>query len=1283
MNSDWFRPCAKVRGDWYFRLGTTGLLTVAIVFLVGTACPPKKPPTPPPTAQTPPFIRGYIAAQVGGNRDASLVSARFPVRDIFLPDIHVFFINLIDKSKSAPVRTDLAGRFTLFAKEGRYRICWEAKGFLSDCSKDIYSVSNAPINVGTIRIPVDRVAGTTVVFGAVRLADGSRPRVLQPMANINAFAQVALLDRRGKTLGGAYVNDFGDYLLPQVPVKQDLTLRAQMEGGHTDQLVRTEANLAGAAFHSINLAIANHPPRLDALVATDAGGRRVFDAAPGDTVALAARASDADGDALKFSWLVSEGSGSLDSTTAPQVKWKLPNQEGLFSVTLIAYDGNGGYAQSPLVIRADHKGIPFSGSVASTLGGPVPAAEIEINGKKTTTNGDSFFHMYVKDADRFVFNIRKPGFALLSQIYERGIIGGQWTLHRATVVSANPTLVISGTDQRRPDNCPGPGTARLDWKEYPQSAEPQWQDGKGNVISSYGKKLEVPLPAAGRYNKEKGCGPGISVNIPANALQDENGNAPVGNVDVALSTVDLLSPDQMPGDYTVQVTGGTQVMQSYGAGSVEITAGGHRYNLKPGTEAQVTIPVDQSQLAAGGPLPPTIPILFYDEGGGVWRPEGSANLVGNAYVAKVKHFTEINTDTLKVNQSCVDIQSPGLPADYRLEITIPLGGGAAPKLIDRDITNSPVTEHVAYNLPSGINIVLAPYDPATKIPFGTFVVNTGGPQNPLLPNKPDGPPYDDNCGTKVILSQQALPQDPLFGEFLHGLFSFAATNLDALNPANPADVALKQALDQASANYYAQVDPRGKRQTLGGVNTGFKFTNRLDGTETRVFYANSGDLGFGRDMHCKKQVASDGLDDVACYVTNYGDITTPDDNDAVDAVNNNNPVATVAMEFSRIENPPGDPNEFTDPTRVVKFYVYNGNLDSSTLLRAANLDGKGARPVPQLCMVCHGGNYPGGPTTGAPGFNNANDVKLGSIFLPFDLHNYTFPPPPNDKANVAVQTAFQTLNQSIVGATNPGAAITDIIANMYSAGIPQKEDFVVTGWNSSPIKQTMYKTVVANACRTCHTANPVLDLRFTDDSQLIATATSPARLGSAENRVCTQHVMPHSKRTHDLFWTSISPHFPAEFQIFGDTFKTVSNGWQGNQCGVFTGGSTAPPSPLYADAKGIFNGICTGCHVGGSPPGSIDFSGDPYANLFNVNACEPSGFTMKRVATGGGAGALSNSYLVHKINGTQGGLGTCNIAACGPTFGQTGCGAQMPLNGTLSGPDAAKITTWVNAGAPH
>jgi hypothetical protein len=1239
-------------------MGLVALGTVGLCSYVQTQAVLQPAPAPKGV-----FVRGYIATTVGGRVDVPGVPP--PARDVFLPGINVFLRNDQTGEESKPAITDLSGRFTLRApSEGRYRVCWKAPGFVDDCSKEIFSVSSAPVHVSTVHIMPDRGDRTTVVFGKVRMKDGSSPRTLEPLANVNAFARVALLDGGDNLIQEVFVNNFGDYLLPKVPVKAPIVLRTQIEGATRDQRILPEANLDQAPFHAIDLVVGNAPPRLEPIVPTTAMGKRVKTATPGDKVRLDARAFDADGDPLKFSWLVADGSGTLNATDTPGVTWTLPNLAGLYSVTLLAYDGKGGYTRSSLSLRTDNLGIPFSGQVVTNNGLAVAGAQVEVNGQLAITDAQGFFQLRVMDAVRFVLNIRKPGFALVSRIYDDSVVGGRWPMARASVTSIDPTRDNEVVNQRDPRDCPGPASARLNWRDYPQLAQPQWQDGKGNVVAPFGK-LEVPLPQVNPDERPKECGPGIRVRIPANALVDERGQPPTGNVDVALSTVDLMSPEQMPGDYTVKSAGGgTQVMQSYGAGIVEITGAGRRYNLKSGATAQVEIPVDPSQLAAGGPLPPTIPLLFYDERAGVWIPEGDATLAGTVYVATVKHFTPFNTDTLKVNQSCVRVLSPTLPSTYNLEVTIPMGPGAAPKVITNLINNAPPSEHVIYNLPSNVNIVLVPIRLTDNTPIGTFVVNTGGHQNPTTPNLPSGPPYVA-CSTQVTLTELAVPDEPLSGEFLHGLFSFEATNLNELNPADPTQAALKKALDDSTKSYYQQIDPRGKRLNLGD----FKKTNGFGGPgELHAIYANSGDLGFGRDMYCVRNGA-----DVAAYVTNYGNILTSDTQDAIDAANGAavggdptkgaTPVATVAMEYSRIESPPGNPVEFDDPERVVKFYVYNA--DGSQLLRSADLDSGlnlRPRPIPQLCMVCHNGKYPGGVVTGAaPPFNSRDDVKLNSRFLPFDLHFYTFPLAPNDKANQ--QAVFKSMNENIVKNTPPDPAIENLITRWYAGGPTQDENVVVSGWDTQPSHHAMYQNVVSRACRTCHVANVFQAIKFDQASQVIDI------LGSVETRVCVQHVMPHAKVTHRIFWTSVGPHMPAQLQAFGDTFGAGgAHGWSGTHCGQFTPGGTTPVSFYASTIQPIFEGVtghCTSCHIGNTPPKNLNLTAaNSYSNLFNVNSIEQP--TIKRI----GPFDAANSYLFLKINGTQPSTVPEN--------------RRMPLDGPpfLNAGDTTTIQSWINSGAP-
>ena len=101
---------------------------------------------------------------------------------------------------------------------------------------------------------------------------------------------------------------------------------------------------------------------------------------------------------------------------------------------------------------------------------------------------------------------------------------------------------------------------------------------------------------------------------------------------------------------------------------------------------------------------------------------------------------------------------------------------------------------------------------------------------------------------------------------------------------------------------------------------------------------------------------------------NYG---LPDQNvqNANDAMSQNALTrgATVAMEF--------DPNAANNAN--VQFYVYNGGDGASTRLEFADLDGLGPKPVPHLCMVCHGGDYVG------------NRVRFAR-FREFDLPSFRY-----------------------------------------------------------------------------------------------------------------------------------------------------------------------------------------------------------------------------------------------------------------------------------------------------
>lgn len=1171
------------------------------------------------------LVRGYLAVAVGRSNKAEasggIYAREYPAQDIYLPDVSVWIEDPQNNLKSDAVKTDLSGRFTLLApKKSSYRLCWKSDLIGGDCLSGTFKAGAEPLFLSTLLVRVPPRQGFMASFGKVRFADDSAPRTLEPLANVNAYARVVALDKNNNRIAETPVNNFGYYLLPYLPKNDPVTIVARIEKTETPQLILPENYQKHSRLVRSHLTLNNTPPRLDAIVPIDGSGKRVQLGALGATVELKVQTRDRDGDPVKLSWLAHPGSGTLSATSGDTVKWTLPAQAGRFAVVAIASDGKGGYARQTVRLEAGTPGVPFAGTVAGTDGALLGNADVEINGQHFNTDAQGRLLARVPSAERYVFNIRKPSYGFYSRIYDRGIAGVRWTLIKASVAKFNPGSPIVFQDKRSRRSCPGLDTARVNWKANPAATQVWWQDGQGNNVPPPLAKMRRDTPrlvnARERHEQRPRddikqasailpwkqrplppCGPGAKVKIPANGLQTAGGGAPNGQVEVSLSTVDLASAEQMPGDATVDLGGGaTGWMQSYGAVNVALRdASGAPLNLKPGTTAQIAIPVDRMQLAAGGPLPASAPLLYYDEVKGTWREEGALTLDATKkfYVATVKHFSTINTDLVKTNPSCVRVQSSITPP-YDLEVTIPMPNGAAPVVKKVTITDAP--PHVIYNLPNNTNITLVALAPgsATVPPrvLGVFVVNSGGPHATGFGT----PPPASACASEASLSTQSFPTQPVSGEFLHGLFAFSATNINELAPADAA------ALDAATSNYYAQIDPASERTTLTGFLNKNGFTKppgfQLCGavpcdnpdTEVNVAFGNSGDLGFGRDMHCRRSATASGFD-YACYVTNYGDITTDDSLDAESARTNTAPIATVAMEFSRLAA--SDP--VTD--RHVKFYVYNG---AGTRINAADLDGKGARPVPQLCMVCHGGAYPAGGTTGVPNFTTPASVKLGSRFLPFDLRFYTFPA---SVPKAAQQAAFKRLNQDIVRnapllpAPNP---IGEVIDGMYAGGVAnQKEEFVTAGWLSSTLPNTaaqeqFYKRTLGNACRTCHIAQPFqnvsneragVDLTFRTArdflrSQAITGGGSFSPFSSAETRVCVDHVMPHALRTHDIFWGqywqnafgAISPTLVAQFQAFGDTIKALPRpagwpaaetwppAWNGQLCGQFFAAGSAPPS---------------------------------------------------------------------------------------------------------------------------
>ena len=108
-------------------------------------------------------------------------------------------------------------------------------------------------------------------------------------------------------------------------------------------------------------------------------------------------------------------------------------------------------------------------------------------------------------------------------------------------------------------------------------------------------------------------------------------------------------------------------------------------------------------------------------------------------------------------------------------------------------------------------------------------------------------------------------------------------------------------------------------------------------------------------------------------------------------------------------------------------------------------------------------------------------------------------------------------------------------------------------------------------------------------------------------------------------------------------------------------GSAAAPISFRKQVQPIFDANCVVCHqIGGAQAGLVLEDGKAYANLVEQRSHQSP---MALVTPG----SAENSYLFHKISGTQ-------AAAHGE-------GARMPLGGQLDSSDIDIVRAWIVAGA--
>lgn len=363
------------------------------------------------------------------------------------------------------------------------------------------------------------------------------------------------------------------------------------------------------------------------------------------------------------------------------------------------------------------EGGSFSGRVLNQQAGPIDGARVEVNGVKTITRSDGSFELDVAGASRYILNISHPDYADLSVIARAPLQTQRWTLVHVQVETVDPTNPLTISDHR-PD-----------------------------LVH---KHLD-----------------GATLSLPADALVDDQGHAPVGSLRAKIATLDVAN-GEAPGDWAARSDDGQDAfLVSYGAVFVQFTdaTGTVRYQLRSGKAAALSLPVIPN-MRAHAPSTPQARFWYYDASDGYWKHAGDAtfNAATGAYTGTVTHLSTLNTDIAKTNAACLKATlDPSIALGTKLRIRYHSSGtpfGQTPTFVMND------TENAIYRLPADTNVLLELLDASNQVssdlvvedPVGTALVNTvvnTGPQIPSGHTLWPPPPYTD-C--KPIRLRTGLPQ---------------------------------------------------------------------------------------------------------------------------------------------------------------------------------------------------------------------------------------------------------------------------------------------------------------------------------------------------------------------------------------------------------------------------------------------------------------------------------------------------------------------------------------------
>ncbi len=508
------------------------------------------------------------------------------------------------------------------------------------------------------------------------------------------------------------------------------------------------------------------------------------------------------------------------------------------------------------------------------------------------------------------------------------------------------------------------------------------------------------------------------------------------------------------------------------------------------------------------------------------------------------------------------------------------------------------------------------------------------------------------CGPGGGHSDDVFPRESVNSTTVTGPNSF----LLFPNPLKQDDGTLQTNTTAYATAYYAAIDPNNDKDTLEKWKTANGYGSGT-GTEVTVVFGDVQDLGYGRRMTARQN--TDGS--LAFMVENYlvgavASYSYSDLNVEAAVVRDKRwHVGTNVIEFSSaacipvIDLPASSVSATgycSTSNRFAKFYTFHPTTGQR--LKEAQLDGRGNKAMPGICINCHGGRAdPLTPAAGSvngkqlfPRVGNTASQKRGDVMAnlqPLKVDSFGY----SDKAGYsrAEQEAnLKTINKMVLSSYPieaatvfpedaarrlvaygewPGTAAA-LIKNAYGGdGLPNAtfaDTYLPSGW--SRVGQTaLYQNVVAPSCRTCHILRggyfTMAELNFESyctengiTGTCDATKSGEQFFGYADRikaHVFDRGNMPLAKIVYENLWSSSQPDTLATFLVAaGQPASAVRD----------TGGAVLKPGRPVA----VPGPDRTTTSLPTTPAGSISAAGSLYASSYSWS-----------VVSGGGT--LTNSTL--------------------------------------------------------